>query len=59
MKLSGENSSFAYRKKIAELNGITGYLGTAKQNIKLLNLLKTRQAHETLKMDIMLIHYLS
>lgn len=31
---------FAYRKKIAALNGISGYLGTASQNIKMLNLLK-------------------
>lgn len=34
------NSSFAYRKKVAALNGISGYLGTASQNIKLLALLK-------------------
>ncbi len=34
------NSGFAYRKKIAALNGISGYLGTASQNIKLLALLK-------------------
>lgn len=33
-------SSFANRKKIAKANGITVYLGTAAQNIKLLNLLK-------------------
>lgn len=37
------NSSFANRKKIAIANGITGYLGTASQNIKLLNLLKKGQ----------------
>lgn len=33
-------SSFNNRKKIAKANGITIYLGTANQNIKLLNLLK-------------------
>lgn len=33
-------SSFSYRKKIAKANGITLYVGSAAQNIKLLNLLK-------------------
>lgn len=33
-------SSFAYRKTIATANGISGYLGTAAQNTKMLNLLK-------------------
>lgn len=33
-------SSFKYRKKIAKANGISAYLGTAKQNTKLLNLFK-------------------
>lgn len=36
----GVNSTFANRKKIASANGITSYIGTATQNIKLLNLLK-------------------
>lgn len=36
----GVNSSFSNRKKIAKANGITAYLGTAAQNINLLNLLK-------------------
>ncbi len=36
----GVDSSFAYRKRIAEANGITNYTGTAAQNTKLLNLLK-------------------
>lgn len=36
----GVNNSFANRTKIAKANGIKIYLGTAKQNIKLLNLLK-------------------
>ena len=34
------NSGFAYRKSIAAINGITDYVGTAQQNIKMLNLLK-------------------
>ena len=34
------DSSFSYRKKIAKANGIKTYLGTAKQNTTLLNLLK-------------------
>lgn len=33
-------SSFTYRKKIAKANGVSAYIGTAKQNTKLLNLLK-------------------
>lgn len=35
-----KDTSFNHRKKIAKANGITGYFGTAKQNIALLNLLK-------------------
>ena len=34
------NSSYSYRRKIAKANGIKLYVGTANQNIKLLNLLK-------------------
>jgi hypothetical protein len=34
------DSSFSYRRKIAKANGIKLYLGTANQNLKLLNLLK-------------------
>ncbi len=40
LKAIGENSGIAYRKRIAEANGIDGYCGTAKQNIKLLSLLR-------------------
>ena len=36
----GYKSSFAYRKTIAKANGITAYIGTAKQNRKMLDLLK-------------------
>jgi len=36
----GFKSSFSYRKTIANANGIKLFLGTAKQNTKLLNLLK-------------------
>ena len=40
LKEIGVNSSFGYRKKIAKANGIKTYLGTVKQNVQLLNLLK-------------------
>ncbi len=36
----GYNSSFSYRKKIAQVNEIKNYIGTASQNTKMLNLLK-------------------
>lgn len=38
---SGVDSSFTNRKKIAKANGITNYSGTAQQNTKLLELLKS------------------
>lgn len=38
------DSSFTYRKKIANKNGIKAYIGTASQNTKLLNLLKAGKA---------------
>ena len=37
----GVSYTKAFRTKIAEANGITGYTGTAAQNTKLLNLLKS------------------
>ena len=37
----GADASFANRKEIAESNGVAGYTGTAAQNIRLLNLLKS------------------
>ena len=37
----GVNASFTNRKKIAKANGITNYSGTASQNTKLLDLLKS------------------
>ena len=40
LKSIGENSSFNYREKIAKINGVLNYVGTSKQNIYLLNLLK-------------------
>ena len=40
LKNIGVTSTFANRKKIAKANGIKTYLGTAKQNTKMLNLLK-------------------
>lgn len=36
----GAKSTFAYRKEIAKKNGIKLYIGTAKQNTTMLNLLK-------------------
>lgn len=36
----GVDGGFIYRKKIAAANNITGYIGTAAQNIQMLNLLK-------------------
>ena len=38
------DSSFGYRKKIANKNGIKAYVGTAAQNTKLLSLLKQGKA---------------
>ncbi len=35
-----KNTSIAYRKRIAVANGISGYTGTAAQNISMVNLLK-------------------
>ena len=37
MKLDG---SLSHRKKIAKANNITGYVGSAEQNTKMLSLLK-------------------
>lgn len=43
----GVNSSFANRKAIAKENGITGYIGLAKQNIQMLALLKSGKLKRT------------
>lgn len=40
LKAIGAANSFSYRKKIAKANGVTLYVGTSAQNIKLLGLLK-------------------
>ena len=40
LKSMGFDSSYEYRKTIAELNGISNYTGTAAQNAALLNLFK-------------------
>lgn len=40
LKSIGINSSYSYRKKLAENNGIINYKGSYNQNIKMLNLLK-------------------
>lgn len=36
----GAKSDFTYRKVIAKENGVNGYIGSAKQNMSMLNLLK-------------------
>lgn len=36
----GENSTYGYRARIAEVNGIVGYMGSAAHNTKMVNLLK-------------------
>ncbi len=41
LKAVGVDSSYSNRAKIAKVNGITNYKGTAAQNIKMLNLLKS------------------
>lgn len=43
----GVNASFANRKAIAKENGITGYIGSAKQNIQMLALLKSGKLKRT------------
>ena len=40
LKSIGEKSSYLYRTKIAKVNGINNYIGSKKQNITMLNLLK-------------------
>ena len=40
LKKRGVSASMSFRKKIASVNGIKNYTGTAKQNSKLLNLMK-------------------
>ena len=40
LKSIGEDSSYANRKKIAEINGISDYSGTSAQNLELLDKLK-------------------
>ena len=41
LKATGANSSMAARKEIAEANGIKNYTGTAAQNNKMLNMMKS------------------
>lgn len=40
LKGVGVDSSFSYRSKLAQINGIANYKGTAEQNIKMLEMLK-------------------
>lgn len=41
LKSIGQDSSFSNRKKLAQANGISNYTGTAAQNTKLLNILRS------------------
>ncbi len=43
LKSLGENSGFNYRRRIAQANGIGEYTGTAKENLRLLSLLRKGQ----------------
>lgn len=43
LKSLGIDSSFSFRTNIAEANGISGYTGSASQNLAMLNLLKRGQ----------------
>lgn len=38
--LGEKDTTFAHRKKIAAANGITGYQGTVKQNLHMVDLIK-------------------
>ena len=40
LKQIGVDSSYSYRSKLAQINGIVNYKGTAEQNTKMLNMLK-------------------
>ena len=40
LSLIGVNSSYSYRSKLAQINGITNYKGTAEQNTQMLNMLQ-------------------
>lgn len=42
LKSKGVDSSFNYRKYLAKENGIKNYSGTAEQNLKLLNILRSK-----------------
>lgn len=42
LNTSGQASDFSSRKKLAESNGISNYMGSADQNISLLNTLKAK-----------------
>lgn len=47
LNTSGQASDFSSRKKLAESNGISGYMGSADQNIALLNTLKAKAPADT------------
>lgn len=47
LNTAGQASDFSSRKKLAESNGISGYMGSADQNIALLNTLKAKAPADT------------
>ena len=47
LNTSGQASDFSSRKKLAEANGISNYMGSADQNISLLNTLKAKAPTDT------------
>jgi len=47
LRSTGADSSFANRKKLAEAQGITGYVGSADQNLKLLGTLNAPKTQTT------------
>lgn len=49
LKSTGKDSSFSARKKLAEQNGINNYTGTASQNTKLLNTLRSGSTNNAAK----------
>lgn len=52
LKSIGQDSSYAARKKLAEENGITGYSGTAAQNMNLMQVLKNNQSEQKVSSNV-------
>lgn len=49
LKSINVDSSFKSRKKLAKENGIGNYIGSAKQNVLLLNMLRNKTANNLYK----------